>query len=309
MTTSRSKTTKVPPTKAPKTGDSTTPVARIERAQLAALLSELPSLGEVQRKAFLRQFSDESCRALGVTTRAAVVELEAMRFARLAHGFLRGPAAASVRYAPARLAWLLECLDALVGAREADVAARGAVQAKQRGRTLAAERATSLAGELSLALQDAAVGDESLARELSDARSLVTPADDAAAALDALAGVLESWLKRGDATLAALLDGYGLSTQDVAAARDAASSLRAERARAQGGGNALTDGAEVNVREGRVLYELRLLRKLFHRASDRLGDPTIPRFNPSPSLRRVFIDERKSTEGQPEAPIPTPDKG
>lgn len=309
MATSRSKATKASPTKTPKTDDSAAPVARIERARLAALLSELPSLGEVQRKAFLRQFSDESCRALGATTRAAVVELEAMRFARLAHGFLRGPSAASVRYAPARLAWLLECLDALVDAREADVAARGAVQAKQRGRSLAAERALSLAGELSLALQDAAVGEESLARELNDARALVTPADDAAATLDALAGVLESWLSRGDATLAALLDGYALGAQDALAARDAASSLRAERARAQGGGNASTDGAAVNVREGRVLYELRLLRKLFHRASDRLGDPAIPRFNPSPTLRRVFTDDRKGTEGQPEAPIPTPDKG
>ena len=309
MATSRTKPKPKPTPTPSKTAPSAASTARIERSQLLGLLSSLPSLSDVQRGAFRAQFDDETCRALGATTRAALVELEAMRFARLAHGFLTGPRASAVRYTPARLAWALECLGALVDAREADVAARGKVQATQRGRTLAAERATSLAGELSLSLQDAAVGDADRARELTDARALVTPTDDAPALLDALATVLERWLGRNDPALTALLEGYGLSAADVRAARDAAATLRAERNRAQGTGNASTDGPAVNVREGRVLYELRLLRKLFHRASDRLGDPEIPRFNPSPALRRVFTDDRKGAGEDPVTPVPSPDKG
>ncbi len=283
--------------------------ARIERSQLLALLSALPALSDVERGAFRAQFDDEACRTLGATTRAAVVELEAMRFARVAHGFVTGPRASKVRYTPARMAWLLESLDALVDAREADVTARGKVQATQRDRTLAAERASALTGELSLTLQDAAVGDAGRAKELNDTRALVTPTDDAPALLDALATVLESWLGRNDPSLTALLSGYGLGPADARTAREAAAVLRTERSRAQGAGNATTDGPAVNVREGRVLYELRLLRKLFHRASDRFGDPEIPRFNPSPTLRRVFTDERKGNEETPVPPIPAPDKG
>lgn len=294
------------PQKAPENPEST---ARVDRARLMSMLAELPRLSDVQRGAFGAQFSNERCRELGAKTRGAVVEFEAMRFARLAHGFLLGPHAGLVRYTPGRLAWLLECLKSLIDALDGDVAARSEVQLKQRGRSLAQAHASSLLGELSLSLLDASVGNEALARELADARDLVAPRDDVPGLLKALAGVLERWLGRGDAGLTALLAGFGLNAADVRAARDAAETLLRERSVAQGAGNAKVDGDAANVAEGRVIYEMRLLRKVFHRAHERSGDPEIPRLSVSPGLHRVFRSADASDEPTPPLPPPSPDQG
>lgn len=303
------KKAKIPPSPASVTAHDevkTHPSARIDLGRLAAMLAGLPPVSEAERAGFRSQFSDEKARALGATTRAAVVELEAMRFARPAYDYLLASNNRRVRYAPVRLAFLLECVAELADARAADVTARTKAAAKQGGRSLAESRAAAILGELSLSMQDVTVGSDDLSAQLASARKLAVPADDTAAALDALAQRLEGWLADSDPRLAALLAGYNLGAEDVTAARAAAAALRKERDAAQATGSAHHDGAAVNAIEGRVLFEMRLLRKLFHRASDRTGDPSIPRLNPSPGLRRVFSDGPTDAEGGPDSPAPTP---
>ena len=282
--------------------------ARIDLDRLAAMLGALPSLDETTRAAFRSQFTDDQCRELGATTRAAVVELEAMGMARTAFDFLQGPRTALVRYSPERLAYLLAGIGDLVEARGDDLAARNKAASSRGGRSLAEAAAQRVAGELHLALRDVVVGHEALARELDEARRSVTPATDLAASLDALAGVLDRWLRGKNPWLHALLRGANLSDADITRARDASAALRRERDAAQSQGPSRYDSAAVNAIEGRVLFELRLLRKTFLRAAERTGDPAIPSIRVSPGLRRVFAlgaDDPGIESPAPAPPTPT----
>lgn len=286
------------------TGSSTLSTARIDIEQLATLLASLPSPGDLQRRAFRGQFSAERCATLGTKTRASTVELEAMRFAQDAAAYLRRPEAVGLRYTPVRLAWLLECIGALAAARQQDVARKTAGSSLKAERSVAALRAAAIGGELSLTLQDLAEGDDSLRAELQTARATASPAQDVLALLDAHAHVLEGWL-RGTPELQALLDAARVDASTLTEAKRAAEQLRSERTRAQPAGNTTADSPDVNVAEGRVLYELRLLRKTFRRARERGGDPSIPALNPSPTLRRIFLraDAGDTEEARPSPPV------
>lgn len=281
--------------------------ARIDLDRLAAMLDALPSLDETTRAAFRSQFTDDQCRELGATTRAAVVELEAMGMARTAWDFLLGPRTALVRYTPERLAWLLTCLGELVAARGDDLAARNKAASSRSGRSLAETAAQRVLGELHLALRDVVVGRDDLAKALDTAGDSVTPTSDTAGALDAYANVLDAWLRGKDRALHALLRGANLGAEDVIRAREAASALRRERDASQSLGSARYDSAAVNAIEGRVLFELRLLRKTFGRAAERTGDPTIPTIRVSPNLRRVFaLTADTPADGSPAPAPPVP---
>lgn len=293
---------KTPPSTTPAKAPTANP--RIDVERLAAMVAELPALDETTRAAFRAQFTDEQCRELGTNTRAAVVELEAMGMARTAFDFLRGPRTALVRYSPERLAWLLACLAELVAARASDLSARHTAASTRGGRSLAESAAQRVAGELHLALRDVVVGHDALAQHLDDARANVTPAADLAAQLDALAAVLDGWVRGSDRGLLAILRGSNLGAGDVSRARDAAAALRRERDAAQSQGSSRFDSATVNAIEGRVLFELRLLRKTFLRAADRTGDPTIPSIRVSPGLRRVFALGADDPGITPPAPTP-----
>lgn len=285
--------------------DKATNQARIEVHRLAAMIEALPSLDDTLRAAFRGQFSDDRCRELGATTRAAVVELEAMGMARPAFDFVQGPKGGMVRYAPQRMAWLLECLAALVALRQDDVVTRSKAASQRGGRSLAEESAQRVSGELSLALQDITVGRDDLAQALSEARASVVPTSDTAAMLASLAGLAARWLQSGDALTRALLLGANVTADDVSRAQDAVAALRRERDAAQGAAASKHDSAAVNAIEGRVLFELRLLRKTFLRAADRSGDPAIPSIRVSPGLKRVFSAAGDDAEepAKPEEPV------
>lgn len=100
----------------------------------------------------------------------------------------------------------------------------------------------------------------------------------------------------------ALLAGYNLTTGDVSRARADLAALRHEQRTAVGVGSARFDGPAVNALEGRVLFEMRTLRKSFHRAREHGGDPTIPRFVISPTLQRVFASTGPDDAPAPDAP-------
>jgi hypothetical protein len=278
--------------------------SRIDSSVLAGLLSLLPTPNEAQRRAFRAQFSDTRCAALGDTTRAAILEAEALRFAQGALEVLRGPTAAQVRYIPARLAWLLECVVTLTEQRTQDVRVRSDSSARKSERSVLEQKARLVSSDLSLALQDVAEGDESLLAALRNARAKVSPADDVLGLLDAHTAVLTAWLQ-GDEAVRTLLASARLDDDTLAAAREAADALRRARSTANTAGNPQVDGPAVNVVEGRVIYEMRLLRKVFNRARERTGDRRIPALTPVPALQRVFLWIDR-TESAPDAPTPTP---
>lgn len=277
--------------------------SRIDASVLAGILTSLPTPTEAQRRAFRAQFSDTRCAALGATTRAATVEAEALRFVQGAIETLRGPAAESVRYIPARLAWLLECVVTLTEQRTQDVRGRSDSSARKSERGVLEQKARLVSSDLSLALQDVAEGDEGRLAALRNARAKVSPADDVLGLLDAHTAVLADWLQ-GDEAVRTLLASARLDDGTLAAARDAADALRRARSTANSAGNPQVDGPAVNVVEGRVLYEMRLLRKVFSRARERTGDRRIPALTPAPALQRVFINVDRD-EAEP-APPPAP---
>lgn len=298
------KKAKKPTSSTPKAASSPRSPARIDLSELGALLSSLPAPSETQRGAFRAQFSDARCANLGATTRAATVETEALRFARTAATTLLGPGGASVRYTPTRLAWLGECLAELAARRSSDVEARTDASGRKSSRSVLEIKARAVGSDLSLALQDVSEGNDTLRNELRDARAKVTPADDVLGLLDGHCAVLAAWLQ-GSEVLRALLESARLDEGTLSAARDAAEALRRERTRANTGANPEFDGPAVNVIEGRVLYEMRLLRKVFNRARERSGDRTIPALTPAPALQRIFltVDREESVPAEP-APAP-----
>lgn len=157
-----------------------------------------------------------------------------------------------------------------------------------------------------LALQDVVVGRDELARSLAQARDAVVPVSDTAAMLGALANLVANWLESGDALIRALLLGANVSADDVARARDAEATLRRERYAAQGAASAKFESAAVNGLEGRVLFELRLLRKTFLRMANRTGDPGILRIRVSPGLARVLtaaVSDDAEEPAEPQAPV------
>jgi hypothetical protein len=285
-------------------GSGASKYTRVDLDRVSSMLSALPAIDDTSRGAFRAQCSDEKARALGATTRAATVEVEALGMARGAYAFVLGSKSRLVRYAPARLAWLLECIGELARVRDADVSERQKAAASRSGRSLAKESAQRTLGDLSLALQDVSEGRDDLTASLAAARAAVTPASDTAATLTAFADLLDAWRTKGDAQTRALLAGAHLDADDVTRARADAAALRREQDDAQGRGSALFDSAAVNTHEGRVLFELRYLRRVFHRASDRTGDPEIPRFKVSPGLQRVFAAsaDEGAAPAKPEEP-------
>lgn len=266
---------------------------------MAALL---PPLTDASREAFRAQFDEEQARALGATTKAVTVELEAMRMAVTAHEFLRGPSAGAVRYAPQRLTWFIESLGRLAEARAADVSTRRKADTTRAGRSLAEESAARTLGELSQTMTEVVGGRNALARGLSAMRARVEPKTDTGANLEAHADLLAEWLGATDPVQQALLAGYNLTAGDVSRARADLAALRSEQRTAVGVGSSRFDGPAVNALEGRVLFEMRTLRKSFHRARERSGDPTIPRFVISPSLQRIFAAAPGDDAPAPDAP-------
>ncbi|HEY4122797.1 MAG TPA: hypothetical protein VGM56_33265, partial [Byssovorax sp.] len=101
--------------------------ARSSEATTTVLLMRLPALTNPQRDAFTGQCSDADCSKLGAQTQSGTVRATALAWAADAEAALADAALAKrIKYAPARLAWLVELVAELDVARAGQASASGA---------------------------------------------------------------------------------------------------------------------------------------------------------------------------------------
>jgi hypothetical protein len=273
--------------------------------ELAARLSAgLPSIAEAERSAFLGLASDEECEALGLRTRGENVEREALAWASVIVKVLARPEL-HVRYSKARLAFFLECIDALSNARRAQAASQGTVKTSRAVLEKAIAQADPLREDLAVALQQ--IAGEDAVEKVSVQTAKGSKGRDPLALADSierLATLAESWLGKGDARSKALVAGANLRAGDVTLARAAALQLRIAAGDGTVSGKLVVrDAPPVNRAEGRVLFEMKTAMRAFDAAH--ALDGNVPRLSPGAGTRAVLAPHPRTTAKAPKPPATT----
>ncbi len=272
---------------------------------VADLLAALAPLTNAQRTAFHRQHAASRCDALGARTKSLGVVKDASDWAPTIHKALAKFPTDLRRYGPARFAWLLECVLALVDARAAQEADGGAAPAAKAALDRARGAARDARRDLVEALETLGAGDAET--EAAIARAVAAGGDDEAqaGALAALAGAARGWIGRADAESKALVASVGLTIGEVDSAENAAGELGAAvGSKTLAGRLEFRDSAAVNRAEGRVVCEMRLAMRLFASAHER--NKLVPKLTPGPGTRAVLGKHAAAVEDAPADPPPPP---
>jgi hypothetical protein len=252
------------------------------------LLTTLPGLDAPHRRVFTRQFTDAECAERGAKTRSLAVRDCAVSWASDATPALLNPALApEIDYAPERMAWVIELCARLDAARSAS-GAKGKKQSTVRTeRDVARSKAVALRKRLLGKVGRLVKGDDVISAALDEANA--APDDDQLVrSLEQLAALVDTSTKSPDADVRLLAAMWRVTPADADAARAAVAALKGASADVALGGRATgdRDTPEVNLVEGRLSFELQLLREAVEEARER-GVP-VPALVVPPGLRHVF---------------------
>jgi hypothetical protein len=253
----------------------------------AKLLLLLSPIADDLRVEFRAQRSEAECEALGKNTSSAGVYREAGQVGVVMHKTLATHGAAKVRYGLGALVWYLETVQAL-----------GAEITRQSSRAKAAST-SSLTGQLSLDVareQRSAInelitsiieGDDVLEASFQAVRGGASSEADLIESLESSADFAETLLTKKKV----LAREFGLTAEDVTAARTAAANAKAQRTeRSMEGAVKSKDDAATNRAEGRVLFEMRRAMRIFNAAAAKgFGERLVP----GPATRHVLAPEKK----------------
>jgi hypothetical protein len=271
------------------------------------LLARLPALDGAHRNAYLGQFSEADCAALGAQTKSAAVRAGALAWAAEATPALASPALApEIDYAPERLAWLVELIVRLDAAR-GESGRSGARQSSVRTvRDVAREKAWGVRKRLAGKLSRVVRGDPIATVALADAGSAPSD-DDLLGSLGILASLADRVTQSTEPSVLVLAASARVAAADATGAREAMAALKAASRDVALGGRAQgeRDTPAVNVVEGRVLFELLFLRDAFDDARRR--GVAVPALVPPTGLRHVLAHSRpKKAASPPTSPGSSP---
>jgi len=238
------------------------------------LLLQLAPIADDVRDVFRAQKSEAACEALGRNTSSAGVYREAGQFAVVMHNTLVAHGAAKVRYGFGALVWYLETVQVL-----------GAENTRQSSRAKAAST-SSVTGQLSVdvareqrntineLITSIIEGDDLLEASFSAVRGGVGNEAELLQSLESSADFAESLLTKKKV----LAREFGLTADDVTAARTAAANAKAQRTeRSMEGAVKTKDDAATNRAEGRVLFEMRRAMRIFNAAAAKgYGERLVP---------------------------------
>jgi hypothetical protein len=210
-----------------------------------------------------------------------------------------------LRYGDTRVAYL--CMTALaLGDVIAEArGARGGATSAGGARVAAFAAARSVRDDVLHALEQVTKGSAD-ASALADVERDLAHDDQLAIALGKLADLADAWVTKAgkDEGVAALVSGAGLTSDDAAAARNAAAALVGASVDAKGAGSrAAQDPPDVNAAEGAVIAEMRIARRAFEQAKKK--DPRVPALNPGAATRAVIGTHVRKPAAKP-APVPPP---
>jgi hypothetical protein len=256
---------------------------RVASPVIDPLFASLPPLTNVQRQAFRDQWSPLLCDEAGELTESADVYQEASGWAPIIDRTLNKVPQAVRRYSKARFAWYLECLHDLGQVMDAQLSGQRSPNAARHRVEGARKTALTIHAELIEALTVLAGGDILERRALAAATGATDTPDALASSLRALSRLAEGWLERESPSARALVSSIDLTTADLDAARAATHALAFASYEAAHGTRSDRDAPAVNRAEGRVLFEMGLVMRIFERAH--LLNNLVPKLTPRPALR------------------------
>ncbi|HEX4516769.1 MAG TPA: hypothetical protein VH054_24645 [Polyangiaceae bacterium] len=267
-------------------------------------LSSLPALKAAARDAFRAQTRAQERADLGGQTKSAGVLREAGAWIPTMAAALDRFGAA-IAYSKTRFAFYCESVLALSDAiAHATTTRSGSVTANAR-RDGALARAHEVRKDLRHALGDVTRGSDS-AKRLATIDQRGQQDDVIASVLGQLADLADDVLAsaKKDDGVAALVDGV-LSAELVVEARDVAGDLTSAGAgRFTAGPARVQDPPEVNLAEGTVLAEMRVVKNAFERAHEK--NASIPHLVPGPETRKVLASHAKGKVQPPALPPAQP---
>jgi hypothetical protein len=251
------------------------------------LLRSWPPLGQPHRDAFLALVSDAECEVLGGRTKAEAVLKESEEWAPVIDRALRDFGYELRRYAPVRFVWLLECVRALEDAVRAQKAASYDEGELRRALDRAVLEGRDVLEDLVVALEVVATGRPDGERRVHAARAGIDEPEALTASLRAAADLADEYGQSYEMKTKALVASVALRAEDAHAARASAAQIEAAIAAlsAGAGATAAEDLPSTNRVEGRVLAEMRFVKRMFDRARD--ADPRLPPLAAGPGTRAV----------------------
>lgn len=259
---------------------------------LQKIRSRYPAPPDHKVKGYRSQFSDAICAELGTRTKARLVLLEAQSWAVIIDRGLRTPGIEKIlKYTPDRFGFYFDCMDTLeTNLREQQVR-QGAVKDIKRANEDAEKAARAASETLGETLADVAGEREKEEAELAGLPATLTSPDDRAERLRKMVELGRRWTKRKDPELQVLIEEYALDEAALASAEKAAADLESTRPEARGNRVEPHDSPAVNLVEGRMLVEMKVVKRLFDRA--RLVNKAIPAVIPGAGTRAVLSPRPK----------------
>ncbi len=257
----------------------------------ATVIASWPAVTTAERAELLAQFTDEQCETWANRTRSRDTLKDANKWLATINQVVRQ--LSPVEYHSTRLAFLAEQVLALEGAtREAVPGA--ATEAERDARDTTLLRAQGVRTRLAAALTRTAGGREALRSRIS---AVAGDVRSAPGVIDQLKGLLEiANIELTRSPTASRVS--GLSSALVSEAATALESLEAANTAAASGTIGVSDSAQTNRIEGRVLRELRLAWSSLREARER--DGRIPVLVPGPALVRAFkLAEKEAPPAKP----------
>ena len=252
------------------------------------LLTRLPALEAIHRKAFTNQFTEAACLALGTATKSAAVRAGALAWAGEAQPAVTNAAIADeIDYAPERLTWVVELIVRLDAVR-GESGQKGALQSTTwTTRDVSRDKAKALRQRLMRKLRRVVAGDEIASRALADTAAVATD-QELTDALNAIASVVDTVTASSDPEVRILATMARVTAADAEEARAAASASASTKDTVALGGRSVgdRDTPAVNQVEGRLLKELLFLRDAFDDARQR--GVAVPALIAPPGLRQVL---------------------
>jgi hypothetical protein len=265
---------------------------------LAQMHARVPAIGADERAAFTAQFSNAECATLGAQTRSAAVRECAMTWSASVLKSVTGLEKELVPYAPERLAFVLELIGGLDVVRGKNAKTSATSTALRSERDLSRARLTEVAKRFVPVLTRAVKGNEAASAEVARLRDHGKSDRESAEAVQGLVKVARKLLT-GTKAQKIVANSMGLTAARVDAADAAAKALLDARDDVALGasGTHQKDSAEVNVVEGRVLHEMRIMKASIEEARDE--GASVPGLVPTAGVAHVFGRKPKKGEEVP----------
>ena len=267
----------------------------VKTPTLAQMVVRVPALDAASRAAFTAQYTPVECVTLGAQTRSVAVRECAMQWAAGMLKAVTGPEKELVPYAPERLSFVLELiggLDAVRGANAKTNADSGSLRSE---RDLARTRHAAASRRLESLLVRATKGDEAASAEVAQLRGHGKSDRESAEATQSLVRVARKLLQgtKAQKLVAASVCLTAARVEEADVAARALLDARDDVALGASGASQ-KDNAAVNVVEGRVLLEMRMMKASIEEARE--DGATVPALVPTAGVVHVFNKKTKKKQ-------------